>query len=234
MSSQTVGILERVIKARLGSDVSLSIRQIHPRSVCEIMESQTLIYDFKKHLGQATSMSPCIPINNFQYYVTRYIRNFLCIVSNDIFYQIKKLSCVCKLQTHITLNIFSVLTTMSVCEARKGPSVLEGQRGQVLRQRTFQHDPVYDIHSKEHIDDLVHVTIRSDLFKNVEGAMVKTKALAKMVIYAGASIDSIRKRPKVPDIPDVFYDLVEAFYYSLREGGETDSGNVIACSCRFY
>jgi hypothetical protein len=85
---------------------------------------------------------------------------------------------------------------MSVCEARKGPSVLEGQKGQVLRQRTFQHDPVHDIHSKEYIDDLVHVTIRSDLFKNVEGAMVKTKALAKMVICAGASIDSIRKRQR--------------------------------------
>ncbi|PKK43429.1 hypothetical protein RhiirC2_804278, partial [Rhizophagus irregularis] len=83
-----------------------------------------------------------------------------------------------------------------------------------LRQRTFQHDPVYDIYSKEYINDLVHVTIRQGLFKNVEDAMVNTKALVKMVICTSASIDSIKKYP-IPDTPKAFYDLVEAFYYSL-------------------
>jgi hypothetical protein len=100
---------------------------------------------------------------------------------------------------------------MSVYETR---NVFEGQRGQVLGQRTFQHDPVYDMYSKDYIDDLVLVTIRRGLFKNVEDAMENAKALAKMVICAGVSIDSIRKCP-VPDIPKAYYNLVEAFYYSL-------------------
>jgi hypothetical protein len=76
-------------------------------------------------------------------------------------------------------------------------------------------DPVYNMHSKEYyINGLVDVTIRRGLFKNVEDAMENTKALAKMVICTGSSIDSIRKCP-VPDISKAYYNLVEAFYYSL-------------------
>lgn len=90
-----------------------------------------------------------------------------------------------------------------------------------LSNNSFQHDPVYDIHSRGYIDDLVQVLILHELFKNAEDAMTMSKALAKMVISANAGIDSIRKYPN-NIIPDAFYDLVEAFYYSiLRERVET-------------
>ena len=84
-----------------------------------------------------------------------------------------------------------------------------------LSNNSFKHDQrkcVYDIHKKEYIDDLIKVLIQNDLFKNTEDAMSETKALAKMVISANASIDSIRKYPN-SIIPDEFYNLVEAFYY---------------------
>jgi len=87
-----------------------------------------------------------------------------------------------------------------------------------LSNNSFQHDPVYDIHRRRYINDLVQVLILHDLFKNVEDAMSMSKALAKMVLSANVSIDSIRKYPNNNDIPNEFYDLVEAFYYSvLRE-----------------
>jgi len=82
-----------------------------------------------------------------------------------------------------------------------------------LSNNSFQHDPVYDIHSRGYIDDLVQVLILHELFKNAEDAMSATKALAKMVLSTNVSIDSIRKYPN-SNIPDEFYDLVEAFYYS--------------------
>jgi hypothetical protein len=92
-----------------------------------------------------------------------------------------------------------------------------------LTNNSFQNDPVYDIHKREYINDLVLVLIQHDLFKNMEDAMAEAKALAKMVISANASIDSIRKYPN-SNIPDEFYDLVEAFYYSvLREICEAPS-----------
>ncbi|GBB94483.1 hypothetical protein RclHR1_23620005 [Rhizophagus clarus] len=83
---------------------------------------------------------------------------------------------------------------------------------------SFQHDPVYDIHSRGYIDDLVQVLILHDLFKNAEDAMSTSKALAKMVLTANVTIDSIRKYLNYNNIPNAFYELVEAFYYSvLRE-----------------
>ncbi|GES95655.1 hypothetical protein GLOIN_2v1786061 [Rhizophagus clarus] len=51
-----------------------------------------------------------------------------------------------------------------------------------------------------------------------EDAMSTSKALAKMVLTANVTIDSIRKYPNYNNIPNAFYELVEAFYYSvLRE-----------------
>jgi hypothetical protein len=83
---------------------------------------------------------------------------------------------------------------------------------------SFQHDPVYDIHSRGYIDDLVQVLILHDLFKNAEDAMSTSKVLAKMVLTANVTIDSIRKYPNYNNIPNAFYELVEACYYSvLRE-----------------
>ncbi|CAI2182236.1 5108_t:CDS:2 [Funneliformis geosporum] len=78
----------------------------------------------------------------------------------------------------------------------------------------FQHNPVYDIHKREYIDDLVQVLILHDLFKNTEDAMSMTMALSKMVISANVNINSIRKYPN-NNISDEFYDLVEIFYYSI-------------------
>lgn len=79
-------------------------------------------------------------------------------------------------------------------------------------------DPVYNIHSRDHIDDLVQVTILRGLFNTEEEAMLDAKGFAKMVICAGVGIDTIWKCP-VPDVPKAYYKLVEAFYYSLlREG----------------
>ena len=67
--------------------------------------------------------------------------------------------------------------------------------------------------------DLVQVLILHDLFKNAEDAISTSKALAKMVLTANVTIDSIRKYPN-NNIPNAFYELVEAFYYSvLRERG---------------
>ena len=83
-----------------------------------------------------------------------------------------------------------------------------------LTNTIFQNDPVYDIHKREYINDLVQVLILHDLYKNAEDAISETKALAKMVISANAGIDSIRKYPN-NIIPDAFYDLIEAFYYSI-------------------
>src|SRR5688500_10683560 len=81
----------------------------------------------------------------------------------------------------------------------------------------MEDDPIYDLHSEEYIDDLVYVTIQRGLFKDVEDAMKSTKALAKMVISSKTNIDAFMKCP-VPNIPNAFYNLVEAFYYSiLRE-----------------
>ncbi|EXX65664.1 uncharacterized protein OCT59_029313 [Rhizophagus irregularis] len=81
----------------------------------------------------------------------------------------------------------------------------------------MEDDPIYDIHSEEYIDDLIHVTIQRGLFKDIEDAKKSIKALAKMVISSKTSIDAFMKCP-VPNIPNAFYDLVEAFYYSiLRE-----------------
>ncbi|GET49883.1 uncharacterized protein LOC107883043 [Rhizophagus irregularis DAOM 181602=DAOM 197198] len=61
----------------------------------------------------------------------------------------------------------------------------------------MEDDPIYDIHSKEYIDDLIHITIQRGLFKDVEDAIKSIKALAKMVISS---------------------KTIEAFYYSiLRE-----------------
>ncbi|CAG8659849.1 8157_t:CDS:2 [Funneliformis caledonium] len=90
-----------------------------------------------------------------------------------------------------------------------------------LSNNSFQHDPVYDIHNREYIDDLIQVLILYELFKNAENAMSATKASAKMVLSTNISIDSIRKYPNNIDIPNEFYNLVEAFYYSIlreREG----------------
>ena len=88
-----------------------------------------------------------------------------------------------------------------------------------LSNNSFQHDPVYDIHSRGYIDNLVQVLILHDLFKNAEDAMSTSKTLAKMVLTANVTIDSIRKYPN-NNIPNAFYELVEAFYYSvLRERG---------------
>ena len=81
-----------------------------------------------------------------------------------------------------------------------------------LSNNSFQNDQVYVIHKREYINDLVQVLIQYDLFKNTENVMAEAKALAKMVISANASIDSIRKYPN-SIIPDEFYNLVEAFYY---------------------
>ena len=87
-----------------------------------------------------------------------------------------------------------------------------------LSNNSFQYDPVYDIHSRGYIDDLVQVLILHDLFKNAEDAMSTSKSLAKMVLSANVSIDSIRKYLNNNNIPNAFYELVEAFYYSvLRE-----------------
>ncbi|GBC06333.1 hypothetical protein RclHR1_06770016 [Rhizophagus clarus] len=87
-----------------------------------------------------------------------------------------------------------------------------------LSNNSFQHDPVYDIHSRGYIDDLVQVLILHDLFKNAEDAMFTSKVLAKMVLTANVTIDSIRKYLNYNNIPNAFYELVEAFYYSvLRE-----------------
>ncbi|GET56177.1 uncharacterized protein OCT59_019677 [Rhizophagus irregularis] len=83
----------------------------------------------------------------------------------------------------------------------------------------MEDDPIYDIHhSEEYIDNLIHVTIQKGLFKDVEDAKKSIKTLAKMVISSKTtSIDAFMKCP-VPNIPNAFYDLVEAFYYSiLRE-----------------
>ena len=90
---------------------------------------------------------------------------------------------------------------------------------ELLSNNRFQNDLVYEIHRRGFIDDLVQVLIMHDLFKNIEDAMSTTKALAKMVISANVNINSIRKNEmERPDIPNEFYDLVEAFYYSiLRE-----------------
>ncbi|GBC45483.2 hypothetical protein GLOIN_2v1638689 [Rhizophagus irregularis DAOM 181602=DAOM 197198] len=61
----------------------------------------------------------------------------------------------------------------------------------------MEDDPIYDIHSEEYIDDLIHITIQRGLFKDVEDAIKSIKALAKMVISS---------------------KTIEAFYYSiLRE-----------------
>ncbi|PKK57993.1 hypothetical protein RhiirC2_857984 [Rhizophagus irregularis] len=79
----------------------------------------------------------------------------------------------------------------------------------------MEDDPIYDIHSEEYIDDLIHVTIQRGLFKDVEDAKKSIKALAKMVISSKTSIDAFMKCP-VPNIPNAFYDLVEAFYYSIQ------------------
>ena len=88
-----------------------------------------------------------------------------------------------------------------------------------LSYNSFHHDPVYDIHCRGYIDDLVEVLIIHELFKNAEDAMSVTKALAKMVLSANFSIDSIRKYlNNNNDIPDAFYELVEAFYYSILRG----------------
>ncbi|UZO02975.1 uncharacterized protein OCT59_023388 [Rhizophagus irregularis] len=87
----------------------------------------------------------------------------------------------------------------------------------------MEDDPIYDIHSKEYIDDLVHVTIQRGLFKDVEDAIKSIKALAKMVISSKTSIDAFMKCP-VPNIPKAFYDLVEAFYYSLLASVECPEG----------
>ncbi|GBC08752.1 hypothetical protein RclHR1_08350022 [Rhizophagus clarus] len=87
-----------------------------------------------------------------------------------------------------------------------------------LSNNSFQHDPVYDIYSRGYIDNLVQVLILHDLFKNAEDAMSTSKALAKMVLTANVTIDSIRKYLNYNNIPNAFYELVEAFYYSvLRE-----------------
>ncbi|CAG8705357.1 3050_t:CDS:2, partial [Funneliformis mosseae] len=51
------------------------------------------------------------------------------------------------------------------------------------------HDPVYDIHSRGYIDDLIQVLILYELFKNAEDTMSMTKALAKMVL-SGEGLDS--------------------------------------------
>ncbi|GET58844.1 hypothetical protein GLOIN_2v1638689 [Rhizophagus irregularis DAOM 181602=DAOM 197198] len=60
----------------------------------------------------------------------------------------------------------------------------------------MEDDPIYDIHSKEYIDDLYISQFREVSLK---------------------IIDAFMKCP-VPNIPNAFYDLVEAFYYSiLRE-----------------
>jgi hypothetical protein len=85
------------------------------------------------------------------------------------------------------------------------------------------------MHSKEYINDLVDVTIRRGLFKNVEDAMENTKALA---ICTGSSIDSIRKC-RVPDIPKAYYNLVVAFYYLLLPLNHNSSGAVIISSEEF-
>ena len=99
-------------------------------------------------------------------------------------------------------------------------SVIEKIIAEHLSNNSFQHDPVYDIHSRGYIDDLVQVLILHDLFKNAEDAMSTSKALAKMVLTANITIDSIRKYPNYNNIPNAFYELVEAFYYSvLRERG---------------
>ncbi|CAG8683927.1 365_t:CDS:1, partial [Funneliformis mosseae] len=83
-----------------------------------------------------------------------------------------------------------------------------------LSNNSFQHDPVYDIHSREYIDDLVQVLILHDLFKNAEDVMSMSKALAKIVLTANITINSIRKYLN-NNIPNAFYELVEAFYYSV-------------------
>ena len=86
-----------------------------------------------------------------------------------------------------------------------------------LTNNSFQNDPVYDIHKRKYINDLVQVLIQHGLFKNTEDTMAEAKALAKMVISAKVSIDSISIYPN-SNIPDEFYELVKAFYYSvLRE-----------------
>ncbi|CAG8682164.1 16315_t:CDS:1 [Funneliformis caledonium] len=90
-----------------------------------------------------------------------------------------------------------------------------------LSNNSFQHDPVYDIHSRGYIDDLVQVLILYELFKNVEDAISATKVLAKIVLSTNVSIGSIRKYPNYIDILNEFYNLVEAFYYLIlreREG----------------
>ena len=87
-----------------------------------------------------------------------------------------------------------------------------------LSYNSFQHDPVYDIHRRGYIDDLVEALIIHELFKNAEDAMTVTKALAKMVLSANVSIDLIRKYSNNNNIPDAFYELVEAFYYSVLRG----------------
>ncbi|CAG8684406.1 2489_t:CDS:2, partial [Funneliformis caledonium] len=90
-----------------------------------------------------------------------------------------------------------------------------------LSNNSFQHDPVYDIHSRRYINDLVQVLILYKLFKNAEDAMSATKAIAKIVLFTNVSIGSIRKYPNKINIPNEFYNLVEAFYYSIlreREG----------------
>ncbi|CAG8768822.1 2269_t:CDS:2, partial [Rhizophagus irregularis] len=71
----------------------------------------------------------------------------------------------------------------------------------------MEDDPIYDIHSEEYIDDLIHITIQRGLFKDVEDAIKSIKALAKMVISSKTSIDAFMKCP-VPNIPNAFYDLV--------------------------
>ncbi|CAB4410344.1 unnamed protein product [Rhizophagus irregularis] len=67
----------------------------------------------------------------------------------------------------------------------------------------MEDDPIYDIHSEEYIDDLIHVTIQRGLFKDVEDAIKSIKALAKMVISSKTSIDAFMKCP-VPNIPNAF------------------------------
>ena len=54
--------------------------------------------------------------------------------------------------------------------------------------------------------------------------MAVSKAFARMVISADANIDSIRKYPK-KDVPKEFYDLVEAFYYSILQPGMEMTNN---------
>ena len=77
------------------------------------------------------------------------------------------------------------------------------------------YGPVLSIHKKAYIDDLAQVTVKNGLFKNVDDSLAEAKALAKMVICSGAGMESLSKENKYISILSIFYDLVEAFYYSI-------------------